>query len=291
MKPTDVSLAVLVAAIWGLGFIGSRIALDEFSPALMTALRFAVAAVPCLFVRKPDVSWPLLIAISGTLFLGQFLAQAYAIAHGVPVGLTSVVVQSQALFTIGFAALAFREMPTPMQAIGIGIATVGLLMISGTVGYDFSAGAFAVLMIAPVSFAVGNLLLRQARDAPMFDLFAWLCLVPPLPLLALALVTDGAQPTWNSLIHMSLTGLVCMVALGAVSTSIAYWLWGRLLRDYSAAQVVPFALLVPFVGAAASSIVFGERFGPLRLAGMVIVVCGIAVMLLSKRPKVLPEIA
>src|SRR3954471_13842010 len=291
MKPTDVSLAVLVAAIWGLGFIGSRIALDEFSPALMTALRFAVAAVPCLFVRKPDVSWPLLIAISGTLFLGQFLAQAYAIAHGVPVGLTSVVVQSQALFTIGFAAVAVREMPTPMQAIGIGIATVGLLMISGTVGYDFSAGAFAVLMIAPVSFAVGNLLLRQARDAPMFDLFAWLCLVPPLPLLALALVTDGAQPTWNSLIHMSLTGLVCMMALGAVSTSIAYWLWGRLLRDYSAAQVVPFALLVPFVGAAASSIVFGERFGPLRLAGMGIVVCGIAVMLLSKRPKVLPEIA
>src|SRR4051795_13051537 len=141
MKPYDVGLAVMVAVIWGLAFVASRIALEEFSPALMTALRFAVAAVPCLFVRKPDVSWPLLIAISGTLFLGQFLAQAYAIAHGVPVGLTSVVVQSQALFTIGFAALAFREMPTPMQAIGIGIATVGLLMISGTVvGYDFSAG-------------------------------------------------------------------------------------------------------------------------------------------------------
>ena len=59
----------------------------------------------------------------------------------------------------------------------------------------------------------------------------------------------------------------------------------------SAAQVVPFALLVPFVGAAASSIVFGERFGPLRLAGMIIVVCGIAIMLLSKRTQVLPEIA
>ena len=36
--------------------------------------------------------------------------------------------------------------------------------------------------------------------------------------------------------------------------------------------MVPFALLVPFVGSAASSIVFGERFGPLRLAGMVTVV-------------------
>jgi O-acetylserine/cysteine efflux transporter len=291
MKPADVALAVMVAVIWGLAFVASRIALDEFSPALMTALRFTVAAVPCLFVRKPDVSWSLLIAISLTLFLGQFLAQAYGIAQGVPVGLSSVIVQSQALFTIAFAVIAFREMPTPMQAVGIAVATIGLLMICGTVGYDFSAGAFAVLMISPVSFAIGNLLLRQARDVPMFDLFAWLCLVPPLPLLALALVTEGPQATLNSLIHMSLTGFVCMLALGAISTSIAYWLWGRLLRDYPAAQVVPFALLVPFVGAAASTLVFGERFGPLRLSGMVIVVCGIAIMLLSKRPQALPKIA
>src|SRR3954452_17698903 len=291
MKQTDVSLAVLVAAIWGLGFIGSRIALEEFSPALMTALRFVVAAVPCLFVRKPDVSWPLLIAISGTLFLGQFLAQAYGLAHGVPVGLTSVIVQSQALFTIVFAVLAFREIPTPMQGLGVGVATAGLLMICGTVGYDFSVGAFALLMISPITFAIGNLLLRRARDVPMFDLFAWLCLVPPLPLFALALVTDGLQASLNSLIHISLTGLACMLGLGAISTSIAYWLWGRLLRDYTAAQVVPFALLVPFVGAAGSSIVFGERFGPLRLSGMLIVVCGIAIMLLSKRSQVLPEIA
>jgi len=171
MRPADVCIALLVAVIWGLAFVASRIALDEFSPALMTTLRFAIAAVPCLFVRRPDVSWPLLIAISFTLFLGQFLAQAYGIAHGVPVGLSSVIVQSQALFTI------------------------------------------------------------------------------------------------------------------------AYWLWGRLLRDYPAAQVVPFALLVPFVGAGASSIVFHEKFGPLRLDGMVTVIGGIAVMLLSKNPRAVAKIA
>src|SRR6185369_11091970 len=149
MKPLDVGLAVLVAVIWGLAFVASRIALDEFSPALMTTLRFSIAAVPCLFVRRPDVSWPNLIAISFTLFLGQFLAQAYGIAHGVPVGLSSVIVQSQALFTIVFAAIAFGEKPTRMQAAGIGIATTGLLMICGTVGYDFSVAPFIVLMISP----------------------------------------------------------------------------------------------------------------------------------------------
>jgi O-acetylserine/cysteine efflux transporter len=288
MKPADVCVAIMVAVIWGLAFVASRIALDEFSPELMTTLRFAIAAVPCLFVRKPKVSWPLLVAISFTLFMGQFLAQAYGIAHGVPVGLTSVIVQSQALFTIAFAAIAFRELPTRSQTIGISIATVGLLMICGTVGYDFSVGAFAVLMICPVSFAIGNLLLRQAQDVRMFDLFAWLCLAAALPLLILTIVSNGPQPTWHALSHMSLTGLVCILGLGGISTSIAYWLWGRLLRDYPAAQVVPFALLVPFVGAAASSIVFGETFGPLRLAGMVTVVGGIAIMLLAKRPPALP---
>src|SRR6266700_6273229 len=141
MRPADVCIALLVAVIWGLAFVASRIALDEFSPALMTTLRFAIAAVPCLFVRRPKVSWPLLIAISFTLFLGQFLAQSVAIAHGVPVGLTSVIVQSQALFTIAFAAILFGELPTRMQATGIGIAAAGLLMICGTIGYDFSVSA------------------------------------------------------------------------------------------------------------------------------------------------------
>src|SRR6201996_2057559 len=209
MKLADICIAVVVAVIWGLAFVASRMALDELPPALMTALRFSIAAVPCLFVRKPRVSWPLLAAISFTLFLGQFLAQAYGIAHGVPVGLSSVIVQSQALFTIAFAAIAFGEIPTRQQMLGIGVATIGLLLICGTVGYDFSIKAFAVLMICPVSFAIGNLLLRRAKGAPMFDLFAWLCLVAALPLFALTLVTDGVQPTWHALSHMSPTGLVC----------------------------------------------------------------------------------
>ncbi len=291
MKPADVCIAVLVAVIWGLAFVASRLALDELPPALMTALRFSIAAVPCLFVPKPKISWPLLVAISFTLFLGQFLSQAYGIAHGVPVGLSSVIVQSQALFTIAFAVIAFREWPTPMQAAGITIATIGLLMICGTVGYDFSVSAFAVLMISPISFAIGNLLLRRAQGVPMFALFAWLCLASAVPLFALAFASDDAAPTVQALIHMSLTTVLCMLALGGISTSIAYWLWGRLLRDYPAAEVVPFALLVPFVGSAASSIVFSERFGPLRLGGMLTVVGGIAVMLLSKRPRPVAKLA
>ena len=59
---------------------------------------------------------------------------------------------------------------------------------------------------------------------------------------------------------------------------LAYAIWGALLRRYATATVAPFALLVPFVGAVSSSLVFGERFGPLRLAGMALVLAGLAVI-------------
>ena len=76
-------------------------------------------------------------------------------------------------------------------------------------------------MISPVIFAVGNLLLRRASGVPMFDLFAWLCLIPPLPLLALTLAIDGPRATWHSLAQMSPTGVGSMIFIGAISTCVA----------------------------------------------------------------------
>ncbi|WP_371426101.1 EamA family transporter [Tardiphaga sp.] len=290
MKPFDIALAVAVAVIWGVGFVLTRMAVDEMSSTLLTTLRFGITALPCLFLPKPKLSWLLIVATSW-LLVAQFLAQTYGLAHGVPAGLTAVIVQSQALFTVGFAALFLREMPTAQQVAGIVIAMGGLLLICFTVGYDFSVFAFAVLMTAPVSFAFSNLLLRRAKNVSMLDLFAWISLVALLPLLVVLFSVDGASATWHALTHASLKAFTCVLFLAVIGTTLGYWIWGRLLRDYSAAQVVPFALLVPFIGAAASSITFGETFGPLRLAGMIVVVCGIAVMLLSRRPPALVEVA
>lgn len=290
MKPIDIALAVAVAVIWGVGFVLTRIAVDEMSATLLTTLRFGITALPCLFLPRPKLSWGLIVAISW-LLVAQFLAQTYGLAHGVPAGLTAVIVQSQALFTVAFAAIFLRELPTRLQVLGIAIAMCGLLLICFTIGYDFSVWAFSVSMTAPVSFAVSNLMLRRAQDVSMLDLFAWVGLLAMVPLLPVLLFVDGPAVTWQALTHVSLVAALCVLALALLGTTLGYWIWGRLLRRYSAAQVVPFALLVPFFGAGTSSIVFGETFGALRLTGMIVVVLGIAVMLLSRRPPPLVEVA
>ena len=290
MKPIDIVLALAVAVIWGLGFVLTRFAINEMSPTLMTTLRFGITALPCLLLPPPRLSWTLIVATSW-LLVAQFLAQTYGMAYGVPPGLTAMIVQSQALFTVAFAALFLKEFPTRRQLLGIAIATCGLLLICFTVGYDFSIYAFALSMTAPISFALSNLLFRQARNVPMLNLFAWISFFAMVPLVPFLLWVDGPAVTWQSLTHLSAGVVACVLALALLGTTLCYWIWGRLLQNYSAAQVVPFALLIPFFGAGASSIVFNERFGALRLTGMIVVVLGIAVMLLSRKPPTLVEVA
>src|SRR5213593_1652084 len=118
----------------------------------------------------------------------------------------------------------------------------------------------------------------------MLSLMVWLSLVPPLPSLALSLILDGGPAALpRAVSNASWLGVAAALYLGLVATVLAYAIWGRLLRQHAAATVAPFALLVPFVGAYSSAVVFGERFGALRLAGMALVLLGIAVIVLSAR--------
>jgi O-acetylserine/cysteine efflux transporter len=107
---------------------------------------------------------------------------------------------------------------------------------------------------------------------------AWLCLVPPLPSLALSALMDGPGALWTALPAASWLGLGATLYIGLVATVLGYTIWGRLLRRYPAATVTPFALLIPFVAAYGSALAFGERFGPLRFAGMALVLLGLVVI-------------
>jgi O-acetylserine/cysteine efflux transporter len=286
VKPRHVALAVLVAFIWGVAFVMTRLALDAFSPPQLTALRFAIAGLPALFVPRPRVPWRSLIAVGLTLFTGQFLFQFFGIAHGMPPGLAAVVVQTQAFFTILFAALALSERPSGRQLAGMGMALAGVLAIATTLGHDLTATGLGLTVLSAVSWGIGNVLVKRLGHVEVFRLVVWLSLVPVLPSLALSAWVDGAaalapigtQTTW--------IGLGAALYLGVVATVIGYAIWGDLLRRYPTPVVAPFALLAPFVAGLGSSLAFGERFGAPRLVGMALVLLGLAVIVLpgSARP-------
>ena len=278
MTLAHTALVLAVVLIWGLTFVATRWALDDFSPSQLTALRFLIAAAPALVLARPRVPWRTLVPVGLTLFLGQFLLQFFGIALGMPPGLAAVVVQTQALFTILFAALALGERPTRREWTGTAVALAGLALIALTVGRDLTVVGLVLGGLSAVSWGVGNVLVKRLPPVDMLPLMVWLSVIPPLPALALSLALDGPAALTAALAASSWLGRGAVLYIGVVATILGYAIWGALLRRYPAAMVTPFALLIPFVAAYASSLAFGERFGPLRLTGMGLVLLGLGVI-------------
>ena len=289
MSLRDIALAMLTAVLWGVAFVATRIGLDSFSPPQLVALRFLIASIPALFLAPPRVDWPIVVAAGLTLYAGQFLFQFFGIANGMPPGLASLVVQTQALFTVLFAAIALRERPTRRQVAGLAVAFTGLTVIAGTAGRDLSLLGFALTLVSPISFGLGNILLKKSGGTTDLSLMAWMSLVPPLPAVTLSLLLDGPEDFARAIAAAPWSGWAAALYLGVVATVLAYTMWGNLLRRYPVAAVTPFALLVPFVGALSSALAFGERFGPIRLLGMACVLLGLAVIVLPRSRRAVPR--
>src|SRR5436853_4402609 len=134
MQPRHIALAILVTFIWGVNFVLIEVALVSFPPILLVALRFGLAALPALFLPRPQVPWPRMVAIGLTLFLGQYALLFTGMANGMPPGLASIVLQIQVFLTIMIAAVGLGEWPSPRQTGGSMIAIAGLALVAATAG-------------------------------------------------------------------------------------------------------------------------------------------------------------
>ena len=123
MLPRDLALALLVVAVWGVNFAVIKTGVAEVPPLLLGALRFLLAACPAVFfLRAPKVPWQLYLAYGMTISVGQFAFLFSAIHVGMPSGLASLVLQSQAFFTMLFAALWLKESWRTSQLVGLLLA-------------------------------------------------------------------------------------------------------------------------------------------------------------------------
>lgn len=288
MNSRHVGLAVLVALIWGVNFVLIRVGLASFPPLFMGALRFAIAAVPVLALKRPDISWRKLAAISMTLFVGQFALLFPGMALGMPPGLASVTLQVQAFFTIIIAAALLGEVPRRAQIAGAALACIGLVVIALTAGTsEVSAAGFALTVGAAASWAAGNVLLRRAGKVDAVAMVSWLSLLAAPPLLLLSLLLEGADRDAAALAQLGWHGVGAILYIAVLSTTIGFALWGHLLKLYPAGTVAPFSLLVPTFGTLAAFLVFGEHFGALRLAGMGLILAGLALVVAPGRRRLI----
>lgn len=282
MKITDVFLAVTVALIWGFNFVVIEIGLDSFPPILFSALRFLCAAFPAvLFWGKGEIEWRWIISIGVTLGIVMFSLLFIGMNVGMPAGLSSLVLQIQAVFTLLLSGFILRDMPTTWQKVGITVAFcgIGLLIID-----KYETASFVGLMLVIASgfaWAVSNILMKLCGNIDMFRLIIWLSLIPPIPLLLISLIFEKGHS--EAIADISLSGIGSILYTGLISTVLAFAIWGRLFQKYSPNIVAPFSLLVPIFGIISSIIILSESFSFFELIASCLVFTGILLIVFGAK--------
>ncbi|MEU4830615.1 EamA family transporter [Streptosporangium sp. NPDC023615] len=282
MRTRHILLAVGLTLVWGLNFVVMEVGLRHFPPLFFVAARFALAAFPALlFVGGPGVPWRKVLLAGATLGAGQYALLLTGMRAGMPAGLTSLVVQVQAVFTAVLAVTLLGERFTRRRIVGMVVAFAGLALIATDLGPGGPVGAFLLVVGSAFFWSVGNIVVRKASPPDSLRFMVWLSAVTAPPMLAFSLAVEGVPR-----LEFSVEGGLALLYVAFISTLAGFAVWGFLLKRYDASVVSPTALMVPVFGMSSAALFIGEQITPFRLAAGVLIICG--VLYAGTRPRRTP---
>lgn len=283
-NPRHIALALAVVVIWGVNFVAIGHALEGFPPILLAALRFALTGTAALFFPRPkEVRWYWIAGISAFMFFGQYVLLFTAMAHGMPDGLASLVLQSQAPFTVLAAALLLGEKTGPRQVAGIAAAVAGLVVIGAGRGGNVPLSSLLLAVGAGASWALGSICNRKAGATNGFALMVWASLYAAPPLFLTSLLSEGPHRIGHAFAHLHAGPVVGLLYVVLLSTFVGMGAWVVLITKYPASAVAPYTLGVPPIGILAALIANGERMTALEIAGSLVVLGGLVAIVWPRR--------
>ena len=277
-------LALAVVGVWGSNFVVIRIGLNHLPPLLFAALRFTLVFAPAaLFIKRPNVPLKQLTAYGLLIGAGQFGLLFIAMRSEITPGIASLVIQTQVFFTIGLSMLINREKLAGVQWISLALAAAGLAIILVKGGGSATPLGLALVLLAAMSWACGNLVGRMPPGVNMLAFIVWSSAFAIPPLFALSLMVEG-WPAMVQGVRGADAATWAALAWQSVGNSLfGYSVWAWLLTRYPTATVAPMALLVPVFGMGASALFLSEALPLWKLAAAALVLAGLALNLLWPR--------
>jgi drug/metabolite transporter (DMT)-like permease len=286
-----------LALIWGVSFLLIKVAVHDMSPTVLLLIR-SLSGLIALAVIVKAMGRPLLGSGWRTR-LGSFAIMAItnaivpwvAIAWGeerISSGLASILNSTTTLWT---AVLVFWAMPTERPSkvgylgVVLGFAGVVILVLPDILAHGVSGnvlGAMAVL-VAALSYAANAIYQRRKmRNVSVFDvsigqlaatvIFAIPLAIPSLPH-----------------VHVAVTSLAAVIALGAGATGVAYLLYYYVMNTLGAVRAAGVTLLVPVTAVFWGIVLLHESLSLPIVVGMAVILVG-TVLTNLKRPGATPAV-
>ena len=280
-----------LAALWGSSFMFIELALRDLAPATVILIRIASGALAlAVYLRLAGhrlASLRPYAAPLALLGLVNTAAPFFLIAWGqqsIDSGLAAILNASAPLFTALFALPLDRsQRVTGLRLAGVLLGFAGVVLL---VGFELGGGGRAVagglaVVGASACYGIGGLFAgRRFNGLPFalvaFGSLAWATLFT-LPLGA----AQAELPGW--------TALVAVLYLGIAATGAAYLLYFGLIAGAGASKAVLVTYLVPALALGYGAVFLDERVTVLALAGLALVLAGVALGTGAARPRRLTD--
>ena len=279
---------VLFVLMWATGFVVARLSAPHADPLTFLSIRFPIAGLCFVAIavalRAP---WPgsrqaFHATVAGAFLHGGYLGPVYwAVAHGMPAGVSALIVGLQPLMTAILAAWMVKEKIALRHWVGLAVGILGVaLVVSPKLQSGFSGGitpiTTAVNIFGALSISFGTV--YQKRFATSLNLAsggAWQYVGATLAVAIPALLMeelhfDGSFDAW-----FALGWSVVVLSLGAITLLML------LIRLGDVGRVASLIFLVPSVSALMAYVLFGETLTPVQVLGMA--VCAGAVIIVTRK--------
>lgn len=277
---------------WGSTYAGIRVAGEHLPPPVVSATRSAITTLLILAIalmrgkslRVPRGEGPRL-ALVGVLFMsGNNMLLTWGETM-VPSGFASLIVSTLPIMV----ALMEWKLPggEPLNRRGWGgtlLGTAGIAVLvwpslHGRTATGNRVGpGVAICLLAALCFGVGSVLSRRFRfKADTFVATGWQLGVASALNTTVALATGGyRRAVWTT------RGVEAILWLSVFGSLVGLVAFTYLLQNVAVTKVATYAFVNPVIAVLLGVLLLGERLGPTEMAGMAVIVCSVALVVLSR---------
>ena len=272
--------------LWSTGFVVARLSAGHVAPVWFLTLRFPVAGLFMMalaFVQRapwPDARHALHAIVAGAFLHAGYLAPIYwAVANGLPAGVSALIVGLQPLITSFMAALFLGVKISGRHWLGLLLGLAGIALVIAPKLVFATLGGITPLTVAlaaagAMSISAGTVYQKKfATGLALASGGAWQYCGATIVTLVISLFLGDFQFDYSAAAWLALAWAIFVLSI------LAILLLTMMIRNGNMAKVSSLIYLVPAVSSLMTFFLFDERLNLVQISGMAL--CATAVFVVN----------
>ena len=193
-------------------------------------------------------------------------------------------VQCEVPFGVLIAYFYLKEKPQLKNIIGIFIAFIGLIILSGAPNLEGKFIGVILVLSGAFTWSLGQVFAKPiSENLNGVVITAWLGILAGPQLILASQIFEGN--VIRNIVSADYHAWLIVLYLGLLMNVLGYSIWYYVLGIYPVNKILPTMLLLPVIGVITAVIFLGERPDLKVFIGGIVILCGVGMILIGKTEK------